>query len=53
LWVAGAAKAALKKLVGFSFENYELFLNQESLKVKVKLYETNHSSHARDVSNEP
>ncbi len=24
LWVAGAAKAALKKLVGLSFENYEL-----------------------------
>ena len=23
LWVAGAAKAALKKLLGFSFENYE------------------------------
>jgi len=24
LWVAGAAKSALKKLIGFPFENYEL-----------------------------
>ena len=39
LWVAGAAKAALKKLVGLSFENYELIkIPNEKKEIKIEVH---------------
>jgi len=39
LWVAGASKAALKKLVGFSFENYELIkIPNEKKEIKIEIH---------------
>jgi len=39
LWVAGAAKSALKKLVGLSFENFELIqIPDENTPVKIEVH---------------
>ena len=39
LWVAAASKAALKKLVGFSFENYELIkIPNEKKQIKIEVH---------------
>ena len=39
LWVAGAAKSALKKLVGLSFENFELIqIPDEKTPVKIEVH---------------
>ena len=39
LWVAGAAKAALKKLLGFSFDNYELIkIPKEEKVIKIEVH---------------
>ncbi len=39
LWVAGSAKAALKKLVGSSFENYELIkIPNEAKEIKIEIH---------------
>jgi len=39
LWVAGAARSALKKLVGLPFENYELIkIPNEKKKVKIEIH---------------
>jgi len=39
LWVAGAAKSALKKLVGLSFENYELIkIPNEKNEIKIEIH---------------
>jgi len=39
LWVAGAARSALKKLVGLPFENYELIkISNEKKEVKIEIH---------------
>ena len=39
LWVAGAAKSALKKLVGLPFENYELIkIPNEKKEIKIEIH---------------
>ena len=39
LWVAGAARSALKKLVGLSFDNYEILkIPNEKKEVKLKIH---------------
>ena len=39
LWVAGAARSALKKLVGLSFENYELIkIPNEKKEIKIEIH---------------
>jgi len=39
LWVAGAARSALKKLVGLSFENYELIkIPNEKREIKIEIH---------------
>ena len=39
LWVAGAARSALKKLVGFPFENYELIkIPNEKKEVNIEIH---------------
>ena len=39
MWVAGAAKAALKKLVGFPFKNYELIkIPNEKKEIKIEIH---------------
>ena len=39
LWVAGAARAALKKLVGFPFKNYELIkIPNEKKEIKIEIH---------------
>ena len=39
LWVAGAARSALKKLVGLSFENYELLkIPNEKKVIKIEIH---------------
>ena len=39
MWVAGAAKSALKKLVGIPFENYELIkIPNEKKEVKIEIH---------------
>ena len=39
LWVTGAAKSAVKKLIGLSFENYELIrIPNEKKVVKIKVH---------------
>ncbi len=54
LWVAGAAKSALKKLVGLSFQNYELIkIPNENRAIKIDIHSTgliNGTSHALGIS---
>ena len=39
LWVAGAAKSALKKLVGLPFKNYELIkIPNEKKEIKIEIH---------------
>ena len=39
LWVAGAAKSALKKLVGFPFDNYEIIkIPNEKKEIKIEIH---------------
>ena len=39
LWVAGAARSALKKLVGLSFENYELIkIPNETKEIRIEIH---------------
>jgi len=39
LWVAGAARSALKKLVGLSFENYEIIkIPNEKKEIKIEIH---------------
>jgi len=54
LWVAGAARSALKKLVGFSFENYELIkIPNEKKEIKIEIHSVGllkHDSQALGIS---
>ena len=54
LWVAGAAKSALKKLAGFSFENYELIkIPYEKKEIKIDIHSVGlikGGSHALGIS---
>jgi len=54
LWVAGAAKSALKKLVGLPFENYEILkIPNEKKEVKLKIHSVGllkGDSHALGIS---
>ncbi len=54
LWVAGAAKSALKKLVGFPFDNYELIkIPNEKKEIKIEIHSVGllkGDSHALGIS---
>ena len=54
LWVAGAARSALKKLVGFPFENYELIkLPNQQKEIKIEIHSVGFlkgDSHALGIS---
>ncbi len=54
LWVAGAARAALKKLVGLPFENYELIkILSENKEIKIEIHSVGllkGDSHALGIS---
>jgi len=54
LWVAGAARSALKKLVGLPFENYEILkIPNEKKEVKLKIHSVGllkGDSHALGIS---
>ncbi|KGF88266.1 cobalt-precorrin-5B (C(1))-methyltransferase CbiD [Prochlorococcus marinus] len=54
LWVAGAAKSALKKLVGLPFENYELIrIPNEKKEIKIEIHSVGllkDDSHALGIS---
>ena len=54
LWVTGAAKSALKKLIGLPFEDYELIkIPKEKNLVKIKVHSSgliNEESHALGIS---
>ena len=54
LWVAGAAKAALKKLIGFSFENYELIkIPNQKKEIKIEVHSVGllkNDSHALGIA---
>ena len=54
LWVAGAAKASLKKLLGFSFENYEqIKIPNEKKAIKIEVHSVGFlkfESHALGIS---
>jgi len=54
LWVAGAAKSALKKLVGLPFENYELIkIPNDTKEVKIEIHSVGllkDDSHALGIS---
>ena len=54
LWVAGAARSALKKLVGLPFENYELIkIPNEKKEIKIKIHSVGllkNDSHALGIS---
>ncbi len=54
LWVAGAARSALKKLVGLPFENYELIkIPNEQKEIKIEIHSVgllNHDSQALGIS---
>ena len=54
LWVAGAAKSALKKLVGISFQNYELIkIPDKKTEVKIEIHSVGllkHDSQALGIS---
>ena len=39
MWVAGAARSALKKLVGLPFDNYELIkIPNEKKEIKIEIH---------------
>ena len=54
LWVAGAARSALKKLVGLPFENYELIkIPNEKKEIKIEIHSAGllkNDSHALGIS---
>jgi len=54
LWVAGAAKSALKKLVGLPFENYELIkIPNEKREIKIEIHSVGllkNGSHALGIT---
>ena len=54
VWVAGAAKSALKKLVGIQFENYELIkIPNEKKEIKIEIHSVGllkNDSHALGIS---
>jgi len=54
LWVAGAARSALKKLVGLPFENYELIkIPNEKKEIKIEIHSVGllkDNSHALGIS---
>ena len=54
LWVTGAAKSALKKLLGFSFEDYELIkIPKDKNLIKIKVHSSgliNGKSYALGIS---
>ncbi|EEE39534.1 cobalt-precorrin-5B (C(1))-methyltransferase CbiD [Prochlorococcus marinus] len=54
LWVAGAARSALKKLVGLSFENYELIkIPYEKKEIKIEIHSVGllkNDSHALGIT---
>jgi len=54
LWVAGAAKSALKKLVGLPFDNYELIkIPNEKKEIKIEIHSVGllkDNSHALGIS---
>jgi len=54
LWVAGAARSALKQLVGLPFENYELIkIPNQKKEIKIEIHSVglfNDSSHALGIS---
>jgi len=54
LWVAGAARAALKKLVGLPFKNYELIkIPNEKKEIKIEIHSVGllkDDSHALGIS---
>ncbi len=54
LWVAGAARSALKKLVGLPFENYELIkISKEKKEIKIEIHSVGllkDDSHALGIS---
>jgi len=54
LWVAGAARAALKKLVGFPFKNYEFIkIPNEKKEIKIEIHSVGllkDNSHALGIS---
>ena len=54
LWVAGAARSALKKLVGLPFENYELIkIPNEKKEIKIAIHSVGllkGKSHALGIS---
>ena len=54
LWVAGAARSALKKLLGLPFENYELIkIPNEKKEIKIEIHSVGllkGDSHALGIS---
>ena len=54
VWVAGAAKSALKKLIGIQFENYELIkIPNEKKEIKIQIHSVGllkDDSHALGIS---
>ena len=54
LWVAGAAKSAIKKLLGFPFENYELIkIPNEKKEIKIEIHSVGllkNDSHALGIT---
>ena len=54
LWVTGAAKSAVKKLIGLPFEDYELIkIPKDKTLVKIKVHSSgliNGESHALGIS---
>ncbi len=54
LWIAGAARSALKKLVGLPFENHELIkLPNEKKEIKIEIHSVGllkDASHALGIS---
>jgi len=54
LWVAGAARSALKKLVGLSFDNYEqIKIPNEKKEIKIEIHSVSliqGDSHALGIS---
>jgi len=54
LWVAGAARSALKKLVGLPFDNYELIkISNENKEIKIEIHSVGlvkDDSHALGIS---
>ncbi len=54
MWVAGAARSALKKLVGLSYENYEIIkIPNETKEIKIEIHSVGllkDNSHALGIS---